>query len=388
MRIFRPFLSKWYSKTYPVGTKNPTRHLLLSVQKKNNQQHDDFVKTREQQRQRGEEEEGGRRTTSIITAFFSGVFWTFLGNPHKWRRFIGVVGRDSFSFSFSSSSLCWVDLFGTTHLRLLLKYALLHLMPAHYARYANPGLRPNTYARLLPGSDRKIARELQHLSQTCEGRERLYLFLATTTANAGCSRIQDLPITTKHCQLHVSNLLRGKRVLEIGSFRGNGLRFLFDHLGPTTVVGVDVSRPFTRTAQRLHMSGLGLTYVWADAVRHLPFPDATFDFIFTIALLPDISSPLLAPLILHISRVLAPGGTFAIIDALGHRGPLFFQALLNAKLSIRHAARCHADDIGEIYDRPHAWLKRGPRVLRGIDNAHFFHVIAQKKNDDDYKKER
>ena len=103
----------------------------------------------------------------------------------------------------------------------------------------------------------------------------------------------------------------GARVLEIGSGRGGGARYVARYHAPASVIGLDYSPATVRRARLLNADAPNLTFETGDAER-LPFPDASFDIVLNIE-----SSHCYADVpafAREAARVLKPGGWFTFAD--------------------------------------------------------------------------
>jgi SAM-dependent methyltransferase len=102
---------------------------------------------------------------------------------------------------------------------------------------------------------------------------------------------------------------KGRRVLEVGC--GLGTMIMNWARNGAAVTAVDLNRTsVTRTRQRFALLGLEGSIEQADA-RSLPFPDATFDYVYSWGVLhhsPDIEQS-----IKELMRILKPGGGFGIM---------------------------------------------------------------------------
>jgi SAM-dependent methyltransferase len=115
-----------------------------------------------------------------------------------------------------------------------------------------------------------------------------------------------------------------KRVLDVGSGVGGTSRCLAREFG-CRVTGIDLTQEYCSAAamlsDRIGLAGL-VDYRQGDATS-LPFPDASFDIVWTAHAAMNI--PDKPRLYGEMHRVLKPGGTLAIYDVLaGPSGPVLF----------------------------------------------------------------
>ncbi|MGU3492902.1 class I SAM-dependent methyltransferase [Xanthobacteraceae bacterium A53D] len=103
----------------------------------------------------------------------------------------------------------------------------------------------------------------------------------------------------------------GARVLEVGSGRGGGARYIARYHAPSAMVGLDYSSETVRLARRLNGDVPALTFQTGDAEK-LPFPDGSFDIVVNIESSHCYANvPAFAQ---EVSRVLTPGGIFTFAD--------------------------------------------------------------------------
>jgi len=105
--------------------------------------------------------------------------------------------------------------------------------------------------------------------------------------------------------------LEGARVLEIGSGRGGGARYVARYFGPAEVVGVDFSETAVTLARRLNSDTPNVHFETGDA-EALAFPDVSFDVVLNVESSHCYGD--MAAFVREAERVLKPGGWFGWAD--------------------------------------------------------------------------
>lgn len=106
----------------------------------------------------------------------------------------------------------------------------------------------------------------------------------------------------------------GARVLEVGSGRGGGARYVARYYAPSVVTGLDYSAETVKLARGLNADTGVLSFEVGDA-ENLPFADGAFDIVVNIESSHCYGNmPRFAR---EVARVLAPGGWFTFADMRG-----------------------------------------------------------------------
>lgn len=152
----------------------------------------------------------------------------------------------------------------------------------------------------------------------------------------------------------------GMRILDAGCGSGNMAREIAKAFPSSDVVGVDLRDKYLDyAAWRAKSEGLkNLDFEVAD-VRSLPFPDASFDIIWTKYLLQWVAEPMRA--MREFARVLKPGGVlvsanfdgFAVVNeppdpALQPLIDFFFNRVVDPFIGRKMAGMCHSAEFTDI----------------------------------------
>jgi SAM-dependent methyltransferase len=149
----------------------------------------------------------------------------------------------------------------------------------------------------------------------------------------------------------------GEAVLDVGAGVAGPARVLAARFG-AQVTALDGTPRFCRLAEHLNAAtGLAsaVTVVCADALR-LPFADASFDLVWTQALIQNVADK--PALFAELRRVLRPGGRYALFELVaGPGGPLHFPVPWADTPSQSHLldAEGMRRAIAEAGFRPGAW---------------------------------
>ncbi|KAK3312944.1 methyltransferase [Apodospora peruviana] len=110
-------------------------------------------------------------------------------------------------------------------------------------------------------------------------------------------------------------------VLDVGCGPGTITVGFAAHLQPDgTVIGIDISDEILHQARRQQTSNNNLTFLKADLLAGLPFPDNTFDVVFSSQLFPHLGTgDMRLRALTEMRRVLKPGGILGTRDAVDLR---------------------------------------------------------------------
>ena len=106
--------------------------------------------------------------------------------------------------------------------------------------------------------------------------------------------------------------MKGALILDVGTGVGRWVQFLLDR-GARRVFGIDIEAKRLSLASR-HRDADDVSFCLASASR-LPFPDRTFDFVSSIAVLHHLDYESKKKAIAEIARVTKPGGHIGILES-------------------------------------------------------------------------
>lgn len=107
----------------------------------------------------------------------------------------------------------------------------------------------------------------------------------------------------------------GQRVLDVGCATGNLLRTVGRRYPGADLVGLDPDpKALARAGRKARRAGLRVRLDRGFA-QHLPYPDASFDRVFSSLMLHHLDSPSKDALLAEVRRVLRPDGLLVLADA-------------------------------------------------------------------------
>jgi len=124
-------------------------------------------------------------------------------------------------------------------------------------------------------------------------------------------RFLDRRTLASHGEFFAAHLLPGMRVLDCGCGPGGITRGIAERILPGTVVGVDMNgSQIALAAERSAAAGIDNVEFRQASVYELPFPDGSFDAIFSHALFEHLADTVRAAR--ECLRVLQPGGVIGV----------------------------------------------------------------------------
>ncbi|MGQ9571939.1 MAG: class I SAM-dependent methyltransferase [Dehalococcoidia bacterium] len=144
--------------------------------------------------------------------------------------------------------------------------------------------------------------------------------------------------------------MEGKLILDLGTGVGRWVPFLLER-GAGRVVGIDIEpRRLLRASER--HCGDNASFVLASAAQ-LPFPDGTFDFVSSIAVLLHLDYEAKAKAIAEMARITKPGGHVGILE------------LIDLKTERPYVFPLSRDDWVSSFER------EGLRLVKVLGNEYF-----------------
>ena len=176
----------------------------------------------------------------------------------------------------------------------------------------------------------------------------------------------------------LAGLQPGESVLDVGCGTGTLAITAKRHVGPSgVVVGIDASPEMIARADRKGLkAGVDVRFQTA-VVEALPFPDGSFDVVFSTLMLHHLPRPVREQCAREMRRVLKPGGRVLAVDfgaPASERKGLFASFHRHGGLALRDIVQL----LGEAGLRP----KEAGGV--GISDLHFVLAAAPGPNDSDH----
>lgn len=122
-------------------------------------------------------------------------------------------------------------------------------------------------------------------------------------------KVQKYPMQMYH-YLAAKADLRGKQVLEVGSGRGGGARYVAAAFQPAAYTGMDLAQSAVDLANRIHKLP-NLKFVQGSA-EAIPFPDSSVDVVLNVESCHAYGS--VDKFLSEVKRVLKPGGYLLLVD--------------------------------------------------------------------------
>lgn len=139
--------------------------------------------------------------------------------------------------------------------------------------------------------------------------------------------------------LAVKTDIEGKDVLEVGSGRGGGSRYIAQYLKPKSMTGMDLASHAVDFSNRTHHSP-NLKYIVGNAEK-IPLPDGCMDVVINVESCHAYGS--VDNFLAEVKRVLRPGGFLVLTDLRGQPG----MELLRSQLRRSGMDFMEEDDITE-----------------------------------------
>ena len=184
-------------------------------------------------------------------------------------------------------------------------------------------------------------------------------FIASWYANNTRKNIEDFRRDARKIAAEVAE---GAAVLEVAPGPGY-LAIELAKLGRYTITGLDISATFVDIARaNTKQAGVNVDFRQGDAA-HMPFGEATFDFIVCRAAFKNFAQPVRALDEMH--RVLKPGGKASIIDLRGD---------VSAEAVNRHVDNMGIGGFNKLLTK---WAFKFMLIKRAYTKAQFQQMVAQ-----------
>lgn len=141
--------------------------------------------------------------------------------------------------------------------------------------------------------------------------------------------LQRYPLQMYHF-LALKKSISGKDVLEVGSGRGGGARYLAQYHQPASYVGMDLAQSAVDLANQLHNLP-NLKFIQGTA-EEIPLKDESVDVVVNVESCHAYGS--VDKFLSEVKRVLRPGGYLLLVDFRSSRMDLFFEQLKNCGLEM------------------------------------------------------
>jgi ubiquinone/menaquinone biosynthesis C-methylase UbiE len=148
--------------------------------------------------------------------------------------------------------------------------------------------------------------------------------------------------------------LKNKQVLEVGSGRGGGARYLAENFQPKQYIGLDLAQSAVDLANKIHQLP-NLKYIQGSAEK-LPFPPASQDVVINVESCHSYGR--VDIFLSEVERVLKPGGYLLLVDFRSEYKMDDFRKLLKeTKLTLLKEAE-NPDKVKRIEELiPKRWQK-------------------------------
>jgi len=173
-----------------------------------------------------------------------------------------------------------------------------------------------------------------------------------------------------------ARVARQPEVMEIGSGVGYVMEAALHRYRPSRIVGLDVAAGMIQKArERLRRDGVdhpGIGFAHYDGV-HAPFPDDSFDLIYSVASLQHAPRPYCFRALMEAYRMVRPGGTvfihlLACSHFRRHMTPELFRAEIDRQIAMREGHWHHyysADELDAVARQGLGIRSPGIRELGG-----------------------